>query len=80
MQFRLLQRTGFGKTDVKTQPYPGYPTDMQPQIAVALSLAKGTSIVTESIFRIVLSANELARMGAVVKVEEIQPLSTAWRI
>ena len=38
-------------TNVKTLPYPGYPTDMQPQICVALSLAQGTSIVTESIFR-----------------------------
>ena len=38
------------RTHVKTLPYPGYPTDMQPQIAVTLALAEGTSIVTESIF------------------------------
>ena len=38
------------RTNVKTLPYPGYPTDMQPQIAVTLALAEGTSIVTESIF------------------------------
>ena len=37
------------RTHVKTLPYPGYPTDMQPQIAVTLALAEGTSIVTESI-------------------------------
>ena len=37
-------------THVKTMPYPGFPTDMQPQIAVTLALAEGTSIVTESIF------------------------------
>ena len=37
-------------TQVRTLPYPGFPTDMQPQITVALALAKGTSIVTESIF------------------------------
>ena len=39
------------RTHVKTLPYPGYPTDMQPQIAVTLTLAEGTSIVTESIFQ-----------------------------
>ena len=43
------------RTHVKTLPYPGYPTDMQPQIAVTLTLAEGTSIVTESILKIVLS-------------------------
>ena len=37
-------------TDIKTLPYPGFPTDMQPQMAVTLSLANGTSMVTESIF------------------------------
>ena len=57
-------------TNVKTLPYPGYPTDMQPQIGVALSLAEGISIVTESIFenRFKYLA-ELARMGGVSKVE-----------
>ena len=57
-------------TNVKTLPYPGYPTDMQPQIGVALALASGTSIVTESIFENRFKyMDELARMGAVVKVE-----------
>ncbi|MEY8427429.1 UDP-N-acetylglucosamine 1-carboxyvinyltransferase [Lachnospiraceae bacterium 46-15] len=57
-------------THVKTQPYPGYPTDMQPQIGVALSLASGTSIVTESIFENRFKyVAELVRMGAMVKVE-----------
>lgn len=57
-------------THVKTQPYPGYPTDMQPQIGVALSLASGTSIVTESIFENRFKyVAELVRMGALVKVE-----------
>ncbi len=41
------------RTHVKTLPYPGYPTDMQPQIAVTLALAEGTSIVTESILKTV---------------------------
>ena len=58
------------KTNVKTLPYPGYPTDMQPQITVALSIADGTSIVTESIFENRFKyADELARMGANIKVE-----------
>ena len=57
-------------TNVKTLPYPGYPTDMQPQIGVALALASGTSIVTESIFENRFKyMDELARMGAVAKVE-----------
>ena len=58
------------RTNVKTLPYPGYPTDMQPQIAVALSIAKGTSIVTESIFENRFKyADELCRMGACIKVK-----------
>ena len=57
-------------TNVKTLPYPGYPTDMQPQIGVALALARGTSIVTESIFENRFKyMDELARMGAIVRVE-----------
>ena len=57
-------------TNVKTLPYPGYPTDMQPQIAVTLALAEGTSIVTESIFENRFKyADELSRMGANIKVE-----------
>ena len=57
-------------TNVKTQPYPGFPTDMQPQIAVTLALAEGTSIVTESIFENRFKyADELSRMGANIKVE-----------
>ena len=58
------------RTHVKTLPYPGYPTDMQPQIAVTLALAEGTSIVTESIFENRFKyADELSRMGASIKVE-----------
>jgi UDP-N-acetylglucosamine 1-carboxyvinyltransferase len=57
-------------THVKTMPYPGFPTDMQPQIAASLALADGTSIVTESIFENRFRyVDELARMGASVKVE-----------
>lgn len=57
-------------THVKTLPYPGFPTDMQPQITVALALSKGTSIVTESIFENRFKyVDELIRMGASIKVE-----------
>ena len=57
-------------TDIKTLPYPGFPTDMQPQIAVTLSLAEGTSMVTESIFENRFKyADELRRMGGNIKVE-----------
>ena len=57
-------------TQVKTLPYPGFPTDMQPQITVALGLAQGTSIVTEGIFENRFKyVDELVRMGASIKVE-----------
>lgn len=56
--------------NVKTLPYPGFPTDMQPQIGVALAMAEGTSIVTESIFENRFKyLDELARMGSCSKVE-----------
>lgn len=58
------------RTNVKTMPYPGFPTDMQPQIAVCMSLAQGTSIITEGVydhrFRYVA---ELHRMGAQAQVD-----------
>lgn len=57
-------------TQVKTLPYPGFPTDMQPQMTVTLGLAQGTSIVTESIFDNRFKyVDELVRMGASIKVE-----------
>ena len=67
---RVIAKGRLGRTHVKTLPYPGFPTDMQPQISVALCLANGTSIVTESIFENRFKyTDELARMGAVIKVE-----------
>ena len=67
---RVVASKRLTNTNVKTLPYPGYPTDMQPQIGVALALARGTSIVTESIFENRFKyIDELARMGASVKVE-----------
>ena len=66
-----VRRTGtLTRTNIKTLPYPGFPTDMQPQIAVALCLAEGTSVVTEGVwdnrYRYV---DEIRRMGAKVQVD-----------
>ena len=67
---RVVAKNRLLNTHVKTLPYPGFPTDMQPQIATALALAEGTSIVTESIFENRFKyVNELLRMGANIKVE-----------
>ena len=67
---RVIGRKPLKPTRVKTAPYPGFPTDMQPQIAAALALADGTSMVTESIFENRFKyVDELARMGANIKVE-----------
>lgn len=67
---RVVASKQLTHTQVKTQPYPGFPTDMQPQITVALALSKGTSIVTESIFENRYKyVDELTRMGANIKVE-----------
>ena len=67
---RVVAKKRLRSTHVKTLPYPGYPTDMQPQIGVTLALAHGTSIITESIFENRFKyLDELARMGAVAKIE-----------
>lgn len=57
-------------TQIKTLPYPGFPTDMQPQISTLLAMSSGTSIVTESLFENRFKyVDELSRMGASIKVE-----------
>ena len=67
---RVVASRPLTHTHVKTLPYPGFPTDMQPQITVALGLSQGTSIVTESIFENRFKyVDELTRMGASIKVE-----------
>ena len=67
---RVVAKGRLRSTQVKTLPYPGYPTDMQPQIGVVLALARGTSTITESIFENRFKyLDELARMGATIKVE-----------
>lgn len=67
---RVVSAKPLTHTHVKTLAYPGFPTDMQPQIAVTLAMAQGTSIVTESIFENRFKyVDELAKMGAMIKVE-----------
>lgn len=67
---RVVRNEKLNKCNIKTMPHPGFPTDMQPQIAVLLSLAQGTSIINESVwdnrFRYV---EELKRMGAQISVD-----------
>ena len=67
----LVRRTGpLLKANVKTLPYPGFPTDMQPQITVALCLAQGTSLVTEGVWNNRFKyVEELRRMGAQIQVD-----------
>ena len=67
----LVRRSGpLQRANVKTQPYPGFPTDMQPQIAAVMALAEGTSMVTEAVwnnrFRYI---DELKRLGAKIQVD-----------
>ena len=67
---RVVGKPRQRSTNIKTLPYPGFPTDMQPQMAVTLALAEGTSMVTESIFENRFKyVDELARMGGNIKVE-----------
>jgi len=67
---RVSSNSRLCHTQIKTLPYPGFPTDMQPQIATLLALSSGTSTVTESIFENRFKyVDELLRMGASIKVE-----------
>lgn len=67
---RVIAPEKLTHTQVTTLPYPGFPTDMQPQMAVVLGIAEGTSTVTESIFENRFKyVDELTRMGANIKVE-----------
>ena len=67
---RLVCNGRLSHTQVRTLPYPGFPTDMQPQMVVAIGMSEGTSIVTESIFENRFKyVDELTKMGANIKVE-----------
>ena len=67
---RVVSKGDLKATTVKTLPYPGFPTDMQPQMGVTLAISQGTSFITESIFENRFKyLDELKRMGADVQVE-----------
>lgn len=67
---RVIGMEDLKAVDIKTMPYPGFPTDMQPQMMALLSIAKGTSIISENIFENRFKhVDELRRMGADIKVE-----------
>lgn len=67
---RVVATKRLDSTQIKTLPYPGFPTDMQPQMAVSLALSNGTSIVSESIFENRFRyVDELTKMGARIQVD-----------
>lgn len=69
-QVKVKAKDGIKSTDVKTMPYPGFPTDAQPQFTSLLSIAEGTSIVTETVFENrFMHIHELKRMGADIQLE-----------
>lgn len=67
---RVKRKGRLKASDVKTLPYPGFPTDMQAQFMAMMSIAEGTSIITETIFENRFShVSELKRMGADIKIQ-----------
>ena len=67
---RVIGQDSYERITVKTMPHPGFPTDMQPQLAALLTLAKGTSIINEGIFdNRFRYVDELRRMGADISVD-----------
>ncbi|WP_088228545.1 UDP-N-acetylglucosamine 1-carboxyvinyltransferase [Desulfosporosinus sp. FKB] len=67
---RVVRKGKIHSIDLKTMPYPGFPTDMQPQFMAMLACAEGTSVITETIFENRFQhVDELCRMGAQIKVE-----------
>jgi UDP-N-acetylglucosamine 1-carboxyvinyltransferase len=66
---RVTRRNGLRGTDAMTEPYPGFPTDMQAQFLVLMSVAEGAAMVTETIFENrFMHVSELTRMGASINV------------
>ena len=66
---RVTRRNGLHGTDAMTEPYPGFPTDMQAQFLVLMSVAEGAAMVTETIFENrFMHVSELTRMGARINV------------
>jgi len=69
-QMKVKAKDGIRSTDVKTMPYPGFPTDVQPQFTSLLSIANGTSVITETVFENrFMHVHELKRMGADIQIE-----------
>ncbi len=69
-EITVVQKDGIKPIDVKTLPYPGFPTDMQAQLTALLCLSKGTSVITETVFENrFMHLHELKRMGAKIKLE-----------
>jgi UDP-N-acetylglucosamine 1-carboxyvinyltransferase len=67
---RVVGNRKIRSVDVKTQPYPGFPTDMQAQFMVLMSLAKGLSVISETIFENrFIHVSELQRMGADIQIQ-----------
>lgn len=67
---RVFGKNIFKNVDVKTMPYPGFPTDMQPQFMALMSMAEGTGIINETIFENrFMHISELGLMGANIKIE-----------
>ena len=68
---RIQKTARLRRSTVKTRPYPGFPTDMQAQICVCMSLASGVSRLTESVYetRFFGYCSELERMGANIRIE-----------
>jgi len=67
---RVIGNKNYSPTDIKTMPYPGFPTDMQPQMMALLATVPGTSIMVETIFENrYMHVPELRRMGTDIKVE-----------
>ena len=77
---RIVANKGLTHTRITTLPYPGFPTDMQPQMTVVLGMADGTSTVTESIFENRFKyVDELSAWEQISRWRAILPLSVALR-
>jgi UDP-N-acetylglucosamine 1-carboxyvinyltransferase len=68
---RVCSRGRPRAVDIKTLPYPGFPTDLQPQFMALLTLARGTSVIAETVFeKRFMHVEEMARMGARIRIED----------
>ena len=67
---RVVADNGISAVDVRTMPYPGFPTDMQAQIMALMTVSKGLSVITETVFENrYIHVPELRRMGAKIKLQ-----------